>query len=272
MGVPIEKLYYPHARTHGWQWLNIVSVDAMLIAVVWQQWLHPTQWAPMLVLGLSVWLVYTADRWLDVRSLPVEKLLTERHRFARRWHKELVPVWLLVLAADIALAITGLSHAQLLAGGALLLASLLYCVTVHRHRRVPKEILVALIFAAGAGIFQIDTAPPQLIFTSCLGLFLLAFANCSLIAFREIQIDRQMQRTSLARQHPGSHQWATHALILALMLGLGLSLFISTHYLPLSLCAGGLLALEQNAQRLHPEVFRVLADALLLLPALSLLL
>lgn len=271
MGVSIEKLYCPPARTHGWQWPNIVSVDAALVAIVWQQWLQPTQWVPMLVLGLSVWLIYTADRWLDVRALSAEKLLTERHRFARRWHRELVPVWLLVLAANVALALTGLSPAQLIAGSALLAVSLLYCLTVHRHRRVPKEILVALIFAAGAGIFQIGTATLALHLTSCAVLFLLAFANCSLIAFREVEIDRQMERTSFAQQYPASRQWALHALMLVLALGLGLCLFLSTHYVPLVLCGGGLLTLGLNAERLHPELFRVLADALLLLPALSLL-
>ncbi len=258
-------------RPRWWQWPNILAVDAVLIAVLWQQWLGHPGLAASAVLALSVWLTYTGDRWLDVRELPPERIVTDRHRFARRWEKELIVLWLVVLVADIVLSLTGLSLAQLASGGVLLALCIAYTLAVHRHYRIPKEVLVAVIFAAGTAIFPLNWGHFPLRLAGLITLFLLAFANCSLIAFRELDIDRRMNRTSLARQYPRSRAWAFRGLVLAAALGLLMGLGHSLQYLMVSVCAAGLFVLGMSAGRLSPELFRVLADALLLLPGLCLL-
>ena len=84
-----------------WLWLNLLSLDAPLIAIVWQDFLarcfpsllrEPGRWA----LGLTVWAIYLADRLIDVRhpEAPVEP---PRHRFYRR-NRTLVPRALLAVA------------------------------------------------------------------------------------------------------------------------------------------------------------------------------
>ena len=255
-----------------WQWPNLLALDAALIAVIWQQWLSTNGLAGALVLGLSVWLTYTGDRWLDVRGLPNGCIATKRHRFARRWQKELLVVWLAVLAADIVLSLAGLTWEQFVTGLVMLVLCVIYTVAVHRHLRVPKEALVAFIFAAGTGLFPLEAAPSVPLLALLLCLFLLAFANCSLIAFRELAIDEKMGRTSLARQHPNSRPWAFYALLAAALVGLWLGLACSTQYLMVSVCAISLYALGASAERVSPELFRVLVDTTLLLPALCLLL
>lgn len=256
----------------GWQWPNILAVDAAIIAVLWQQWLNRTGTIPALVLGLSVWLIYTADRLLDAQKLSDNQLLTARHRFAHRWQKPLFLVWLIVLLIDISLAVTGLTPEQFLSGAVLLGLGVGYTLAVYHRRRIPKELLVALIFALGTRVFLIGPFPNPALFTATLGLFLLAFANCVFIAYREMTLDRQMQHPSLARQHPRSRTWAFIGLAVACALGLTLATTVSTHYLMLSISSIALILLGYYAHQFPAELFRVLADAVLLIPGLSLLL
>lgn len=256
-----------------WQWCSALSLDAVLVAVVWQQWLHPTGPVPALVLGLSVWLVYCADHWLDVRCLAPHQIQTSRHRLIHRLRHSLPLLWSAVLAVNLSLALSGLSPAQFGAGCVLLAVCAGYIIcTQIRRLTVPKELIVAAIFACGAVVFQIGSAPLPLLIAPCSGLFLLAFANCSLIAHKEIGTDRQMGFDSLAIQSPSSRVCAIAALFAAAVLGLALTLFSAHSGVALSLCACALLLLEHHSERLGQEAFRQMADAVLLLPVLFLLL
>lgn len=274
MGIYAQPLSQPGFSACSWQWPNILAVDVALVAIVWQQWLGGgvTGAAPALVLGLSVWLVYIADHWMDARNAAEQDLRSGRHRFARRWQRLLVPLWLCVLVADVMIALLGLSRLQMIAGALLLTGCLLYLSAVQRHWPVPKELIVALIFAAGAAVFLVGQLPLPLLAAGAGCLFLLAFANCSLIAFREIEIDRIMGHGSFAQQCPGGRVWALGCLVVAAVLGVVLGLCVWGRYLAISVSALGLLVLGTHAERLPPELFRVLADAMLLLPGLGLLL
>ena len=98
------------ARPPVWLWLNLLSLDAPVIALVWQDFLsrcYPAVLNPpgRCVLGLTVWAIYVADRLLDVRR-PASAGESVRHRFYRQhrvWARGLLAV---ILAAD--LVVTGL--------------------------------------------------------------------------------------------------------------------------------------------------------------------
>ena len=76
-------------RTAWWLWPHLLSLDAPLVAVVWQacwaqsahvrlSWCHPC------VLGLGVWLIYLVDRLVDsARAVPGD-IVTARHAFHAR--------------------------------------------------------------------------------------------------------------------------------------------------------------------------------------------
>jgi hypothetical protein len=253
-----------------WQWPNMLALDAAWIAVLWQQWMGRTTGAAAWVLGLSVWLVYTADRWLDTRKLPAQRLLTNRHRISHHWQHILIPLWIVVLLADVLIAIAGLSTIQLQNGLVLLGICLSYTLAVYRHLRIPKELLVALIFTAGTVLFQIGQIPQSTLWISAFGLFLLVYANCTMIAARERTIDLNMGRSSMMLQYPNSLRWARGGLILLGIIGLALSATHSTHYLLFTICATGMLLLGKHASQLPPETFRVITDTILLLPLLTL--
>ena len=68
---------------------NLLALDAACIAVAWQALVVDSMGPPIglperMVLALSVWLTYVADRLLDVRTRAASTLLSARHRFAKR--------------------------------------------------------------------------------------------------------------------------------------------------------------------------------------------
>ncbi|WP_038165051.1 hypothetical protein [Verrucomicrobium sp. BvORR106] len=94
-------------RIPWWLWLNVLSLDAPLVAVLWQAALARVcrltlpdgcYWA----LGLAVWIIYMADRVLDSFSNEVQLASTVRHAFYRR-HR----VWFLVGVIPAATAALG---------------------------------------------------------------------------------------------------------------------------------------------------------------------
>ena len=80
-----------------WLWPNVLSLDAPLVAVLWQEALsraHHVKLLPgcNLALGLAVWLIYIVDRVLDGCGAPRGEVLSPRHAFYRR-HR----IWFVVL-------------------------------------------------------------------------------------------------------------------------------------------------------------------------------
>ncbi|MFT4901659.1 MAG: hypothetical protein ACI81V_000933 [Lentimonas sp.] len=248
-------------RPELWHWPNILSIDAAGIALAWlwafahafDSTLHAGAY---LVLGASAWLVYAADRLLDVAPRKSEQLLSHRHRFAKAHARPLWLLWAIVLLADIALAFTTLSTYQLRHGFVLLGAAILYTLLNQKlsKRCFPKEICVALIYAGGVIVFLNGHLP----WLPALSFALLCFLNCALIGIKEQSIDRALEVDSLARHLTGNKLW----------LGFGLTaLSLPLVPAPLNWGIGSSLALLALVQlrhaRLQIETFRVLADAAL---------
>jgi hypothetical protein len=98
------------ARPPIWLWFSLLSLDAPLIAVVWQDFLsrcYPAMLRPAGrgVLGLTVWAIYLADRLLDIRQ-PASALESVRHKFCRQ-HRTFVKS-LLAAAVCLDLLVTPL--------------------------------------------------------------------------------------------------------------------------------------------------------------------
>lgn len=274
-------------RIHWWQWPNVLALDAALVGVGWL-WLVAVELGvdPVLspealwVLGLSVWLVYTTDRWLDVRDLPLEKIPTARHAFIKRRSGGLIALWAVVLVLALVLSVGWLGIDQIVDGLALFgLAALHTWLTRKRYFRLPfKEAVIGLAFAASIPVFlwskaevyvtPLHVSPDRVLMVFAAGLFgLLCFANCALIAERERAIDVELGRSSVAQRFPGHrYLWAGLAVTAGLMacrvlppelIGLKLVLLGTGSTL-------GLLGVLMN--KLSPEVFRVLADLAMLTP------
>ena len=210
----VLELRFGWLRAHGremppiriWQWPNLLAVDAALVALLWQAAFaaalgHEVSVAAQIVLGVSVWLTYMADRLFDVAKRPLQQLHSTRHRFAKQHFRALWGVWCGALVTNIALALTELSIRELRNGAVLLALCLLYTAlnqTLSR-RFFPKEICVAIIFAGGVIVFLLPNAG---IWLSAGSFALLCLINCLMIGAKEQQVDAALQVRSMARLPP----------------------------------------------------------------------
>lgn len=140
-----------------WLWPNLLSLDAPLVAVLWQVLFlrclgASVHWLPALLLFMTVWLIYVADRLLDTRN-PTSA--TPRHAFYRRNFRIALTAWILMLAGTAALVLWGLTNLLLLRGAAMLGAVFIYLAMVHllpAGRIGWKEAAVAVLFALGTSL------------------------------------------------------------------------------------------------------------------------
>jgi hypothetical protein len=268
-----------------WQWPTILSLDAPLVAATWQMVLFraarlPARAAPAFVLCASVWLSYAADRWIEGWRLPLESVRTQRHRFYQDHRWRVAALWLCVLAANLAVAWAGLTARQIEAGVVLLLAVLMYVLShqlFHRHVRwrLPKELCVAGLLAAGAALFPATS--PHAVLGPAFWLVLTAFAllcfdNCALISVWEHAVDAAHGQISLARQFRFAQGLARTATAATALFGFVLVLWLrpsppGAAAVAVSALLLGLVDAIQPA--IGRRAARVLADAVLLTPAIG---
>jgi hypothetical protein len=237
----------------------------------------------MIVLGSSVWLAYSADRWIEGWRLVPESIRTHRHRFYQRWRWPILAVWTAVLGLDVFEAIRGLSAIEFGAGVLLLLpvgAYLLSHQLVHRKSRwrAPKEVCVALLLGGGAVVFA-ASSPGADIHAMELPLILfvlLCFANCALISVWENEVDRSHGQTSLALQFARAAAVSCALPWLIMALSAAVWLCAAPHARAAAACAAAsaaLLGLVDLAEsRIGWVAARVLADVALMTPIACLLL
>ncbi|HWA09987.1 MAG TPA: hypothetical protein VG838_11100 [Opitutaceae bacterium] len=274
------------ARPSWWQWPTVLSLDAPIVALLWQWLLARSARVPLgnaerFVLGSSVWLAYAADRWIEGWRLAPDQVRTQRHAFYQRWRWPVAVGWGLVLAADLAFAFARLSPAEFRTGLLLLgpvAAYLLSHQLVHRHHpwRAPKEICVAALLGAGVAVFLV--AQPGAAWRALaapLALFvLLCFTNCALISAWEHEVDESHGQTSLSHQfRHGAILGRRLAWLLAVLSALLLAMETGSDRVPVA-CAGAssllLALLDAGEPRLGWQRARVLADVALMTPLLPL--
>jgi len=237
---------------------NLLSLDAPIVALLWQilfaRCLHARVGAlPSVLLVLAVWLIYAADRTLDV--LRSDATLRPRHEFYRRHWRTLLPLWILALTAGSALALTRLTREMLYSGIAIGLAVVLYFALLHLGVfQKTKEAAVAVLFALGATLAawsSVHTAADigAIVLFSCL-----CWINC-------VAIEKW--------ESPGESRLpiAFAAGFVALAAGT-LLLFSSRPVLGGAVAASALcfVILDRARGRFSRDVLRVLADAALLSP------
>jgi hypothetical protein len=270
-------------------------LDAPIVAVLWQalflRCFHATfdrLAAGLLV--LSVWLIYAADRWLDVWKKPVENgdrgptsnqtlLLAHhvrdretepfqepaRHRFYRRHWRRMLPVWIAVFAIAAWLAWTRLPSLLFERGIALLAATGVYFAFVHfaRRRWWPKEFAVGILFAMGTSLAAWGHVRSPVDVATIVLFCALCWINCAAIEVWEQRADWQLGRVS---------EWPVR--LAAIAVGLVALIFL---YNQRPILAGAetasafaFVALDRARHRLSADALRVLADIALLTPVLFL--
>lgn len=278
-------------KVRWWQWPNVLALDAALVGAGWlllvadALWVRPLATYAALVLGLCVWLVYTADRWLDVRKLELACIPTARHRFVKMQGRWLTWVWKALLLIAVFFAFNSLALPQLIGGLLVLLLALMHTwLTTKRYFRLPlKELVIGFVFAGSVFAFiwglPLDWVKERarapglealLLASSLFGL--LCFANCALIAERERAIDQQLGRSSIAQRFPHKRiLWAGLAVMAGLLGCVLLPPGIWGMNAALAISGGVLGLLGVMMEYFPPEAFRVYADTAMLTPWLVLL-
>jgi len=249
------------AKIRFWQWPNVLAIDAGMIAAAWL-WVFARQQqaslgtTPYLVLALSVWLTYLADRLFDAGPREKIQLRSARHQFAKRRSVILWLIWIALFPLNLALALTSLNPSQLMRGFVMLFFCLAYTILNHllSGRFFPKELFVAVLFAGG-----IQVSLPDHCAWGCLaGFTILCLVNCLMIGWKEKTVDALLEVRSLSSVL--DLRWGHGLLVLAV----GISLFSDCTFalLPPALLLG---TIQLKRECLGREPFRVLCDSALLI-------
>lgn len=252
------------------RWLTTLSLDAPLVAVAWQALVFrelntPLHWYYAVIVFLSVWLGYAADRWFD--NLRPAAPSSPHHQFSARNSRFLVILWLVTLITAVSISIFCLTLAEFSRGFALMAASLLYTFFAQRGRRFAfypliKSTLTGLLILASSLLFlhSADEAPSSFHFAVVV-IWLLFTANCLLIRSWTRSAEKQTEKRAI------------HALLLVLILSLPLLFSDAAGLAWSSLIASVLLLLTNRFSSTMPgDLPRTVADVCLLSPFFVLLL
>src|SRR3984885_4438795 len=185
--VPWNWMVVEEASTPLWLWPNLLSLDAPLVAVLWQGFLAyqfslPLRLVWRIELGLTVWAVYILDRLLDARKPLLNATAREpaRHRFYRRHSKPMAVLLAVVVTTDAAIAILCLRPAVLRDGLIPLGGVVVYLAIFHisaKARKIPKEIAASILFTVGTFLTAWITLPCPGLAWAASAFFVLCLAN-----------------------------------------------------------------------------------------------
>ncbi len=239
------------ARVEFWLWPNVLSLDAPLVAVIWQLLIAHSMGVRLnpsepLVLGLAVWVIYIADHLIDTLRPAAGEWEPHRKLFYRRHWNTALALGIAVGSVLLACVIRLLWAATLRVGLELSVAVAAYFSLLHltpsRWRTLwPREVAVAVLFTSGTfgavwlgnGGNITTLVAPAVIFT------LLCWANCSIIETAEWQASGKPES---AAPNPVARWAAEHLSEVGIGIALIAGVFGVTLLQPGPLAIAGLLS------------------------------
>ncbi|MFD2256244.1 hypothetical protein ACFSSA_06135 [Luteolibacter algae] len=279
----------PHPR-HSliplWLWPNLLGLDSPLVAVAWQ-WLFAKSFGITLpdvfhlILGLSAWCIYLADRLYDSWRTHDVSHATDRLRFTKQFFIPLTAVmiiagcinaWLILVYVPRDFILTGLTTA--------FLVGVYYTIRLGRNLGfasiVPREIICGMLFALGCVIapfyFATSTMNDLPHFDLAAVFFgVLCSMSCILISLWERDADIATNDRSIATSASRIVPHIAASITFLSAACAVLAIFTSWEiFLSLALSAFALRMLLHMEKQLSLVSLRVLADGVLLTPALFL--
>ncbi len=265
----------------AYQLINILSLDvaagAMVCASFFAQILEVTILPHGLIsLGLTVWIIYTADHLLDARKSK-QVAATERHRFHQRYFKVLVAIMILVVLID-ASQIYFIRSIVFVAGLWLSFFVMSYFL-VQQRLGFLKELLAALLYTSGVLLIPFSVkshlASSQILLILQFGIT--AWINLLLFSWIDRPLDERDSHQSFATTY--GERATFKALLILFVLSGALTV---TQLLLFPLCTAVVLTLtSMNVLLLlifmkrdffeQKDYYRLLGDAIFLLPIIHLL-
>lgn len=230
------------------------------------------------ILGLSVWCIYLADRLYDATRAKDTSQSTDRLRFTKNHIHSLSVLTVFAGCLNLYLIVSHVPWSLIVSGlGTAFLLILYYLFRLFGRGRltiiVPREILCGMIFALGS-VLAVDyyaaLATVDLGFVIPVILFgLLCSASCILISIWERDADMSISDVSFATRHGSIPPLLAPAIsLLSIVCVILAFLGIWQIYLALALSALSLRLMLHFEKFLSVATLRVLADAVLLSPLL----
>ncbi len=264
-------------------WPNLVGLDSPMVAVCWQEMFARVvgvdlPWMVHLILGLSTWCIYLADRLGDV--IRNDKAMnTSRHVFTGKHLRKLCVILIMVSICNFFL-ITRYLPSRLVISGLITLGfiAIYYAIRLSRMKHlvslIPREVMCGMLFAVGCAIAPhayVGTTwmeSPILIITLLI-YGLVCSASCILISVWETKADDAASDLSIVGTHKRFLCYLPSILIALSVISFFLAWFFPWQaFVAIGLSAILLRLVYQHQYRLSALHTRVLADAVLLTPLL----
>lgn len=191
-----------------YKYLNILSIDVVAGACICSLFIAEfldvaMHWTTIMLLGLSVWLIYTFDHLNDAKNIPHEAS-TPRHRFHQVHFRKLAWTCIagfalaafLVFRIPTATVVWGAGLSCFVLGYFLLLFLLKLKSSYH------KELMIAVLYASGIMLGPLSIYDESIDGKALIvfGQFmLLAFTNLLMFAVYEVDTDERDKSPSLVR-------------------------------------------------------------------------
>jgi hypothetical protein len=274
-----------HSGKHHplWLWPNLLGLDSPAVAVAWQ-WIFTRvfsielPWVFHLILGLSVWCIYLADRLYDAFRAPDTDSGTDRLDFTRKHFTSLSAVTVMAGLVNLFLIIRHVPRHLMISG--LITTALLgiyYLIRMKSSARIaaviPREFLCGMLFGLGTVIAPHAFVPPgtsELRFYLPMVFFGLACsASCVLISIWEREADIASSDQSAATLQSRIIPHMATAITALAMISTALVFFGPWQiYLSVAFSAVALRLMLRFDDRIPPAALRALADGVLLTPLL----
>ena len=272
-----------HALTKFYRLLNILSVDVALGSVCCAAWfakLFEVTLRPQtfVVLGITVWIIYTADHLLDARRT-VGIASTRRHQFHQQYFSLLFIV--LTGAVVIDLTLVFFIRQTVFQWGLVLAGVMVAYFLIQRFLKYLKEVTIAIIFSCGVLLPSVAVTHKEVDFSMALiiGEFMLtALLNLLLFSWFDRYHDNQDKRESFVTLagEKGSKGFVGGVFILNGVLLICSAIFIPaiTGYVAILILMNTVLAIMLvKSDYFQPDDrFRIIGDAVFLLPIIYLFL
>lgn len=183
--------------------INILSLDvvcgalisALFFARIFGVTIRPYGLA---ALGLSVWIIYTADHLWDARAI-ADQAISRRHAFHQK-HRSALMLFLLFAAIANGVVIFYV-RPQVLIGGAILLLLIALYLMLQRKFHFLKEVLVAILYLSGVMLPSFLVTPVRLTWSDhaiILVFFLIALLNLFIFSWFDAEHDHRNKLGSFA--------------------------------------------------------------------------
>jgi 4-hydroxybenzoate polyprenyltransferase len=263
--------------------LNILSIDVALGAVCCAAWfarLFEVNLRPQafIVLGLTVWIIYTADHILDAkRTHGIAS--TQRHRFHQQHFDLLMIILTLAVIADL-IFVFFIRQAVFQWGLVLSVVMVVYFL-VQRFLKYLKELTVAIIFSCGVLLPSVAVTHKAIDFSMALIItefMLTALLNLLLFSWFDRHNDEEDNRESFVTVagEKGSKRFVGAVFLLNGGLLLGSALYVPAMIGNIAVLV--LMNAVLASMLLKPNYFqtddryRIVGDAVFLFPIINLLL